>query len=285
MNVDQIIFFSFPNFNYDRNTHMDFYAQDVWTINDRLTINAGFRYGSQRMGYLGSNNTPGGPCDAALGCLREIADVDPNVHAALPLLFGSGRRSSGEDNLISWWNIAPRVGFTYDLTGEGRSVLKGYFGRYYHNMNTGIPAANPGGTQDVTYEFLDQNMNGLFDGVNELGTRLVETTAPDSARSASAPVAGARIDQGIVQPYVDEISVSAEHQIGSDIGVRFSFVHKRQTGAWGNLNIARVGRLTNSKTIACPAACGRARIGLRHRSRLRRHGADGQRPAGRGSPE
>ena len=95
MNVDQIEFHSFPNFNYDRNTHLDLYAQDVWTINDRLTVNAGFRFGSQRMGYLGSNNTPGGPCDAALGCLREIADVDANVHAALPLLFGQGGEVPG----------------------------------------------------------------------------------------------------------------------------------------------------------------------------------------------
>jgi hypothetical protein len=256
MSVDQIDFFSVPSFNYDRNTHMDFYAQDVWTINDRLTINAGFRYGSQRMGYLGSNNVPGGPCDAALGCLREITDVDSNVHAALPLLFGQGGEVPAEDNLISWSNIAPRVGFTYDITGEGRSVLKGYFGRYYHNMNTGIPAANPGGQKYVRYEFLDQNMNGLFDGVSELGTRLAGDDGAGLGEERGAPVAGAQIDPGLAQPWVDEISVSAEHQIGSDIGVRVSFVHKRQTGAWGNLNTARIGTLTNAKQLPCPAACG-----------------------------
>ena len=255
-NVNDIHFQSFPNFNYDRNTHMDFYAQDVWTISDRLTINAGVRYGSQRMGYLGSNNVPGGPCDAALGCLREIADVDPNVHAALPLLFGQGGEVPAEDNLISWWNIAPRVGFTYDLTGEGRSVVKGYFGRYYHNMNTGIPAANPGGNKSVTYEFLDQNMNGLFDGVTELGVRRGGDDGAGLGLERGAPVAGAQIDPGLTQPWVDEISISAEHQVGSDIGVRASFVHKRQTGAWGNLNTARIGTLTNAKQVACPAACG-----------------------------
>ena len=254
-NVNEIQFHSFPNFNYDRNTHLDLYAQDVWTINDRLTVSAGVRYGSQRMGYLSSNNVPGGPCDAALGCLREIADVDANVHAAMPLLFGPGGEVPGEDNIISWWNIAPRLGFTYDLTGEGRSVFKAYYGRYYHNMNSGMSDANPGGNKAVTYEFLDQNMNGLFDGVSELGTRLGGSTGAGLGIERTAPV-GADVDPDTWQPYVDEISVSAEHQIGSDIGVRASFVHKRQTGDWGNLNIARIGTLTNAKQIPCPAACG-----------------------------
>ena len=255
LNVDEVHFQSFPNFNYDRNTHLDLYAQDVWTINDRLTINAGLRFGSQRMGYLDSANVPGGPCDASLGCVREIADIDTNVAAALPLLFGAGGEVAGESNVISWWNVAPRVGFTYDLTGEGRSVLKGYYGRYYHNMNTGMPAANPGGNKSVTYEFLDQNMNGLFDGVTELGARLSGSTGAGLGIERTAPVGGA-VDPDLWQPYVDEISVSAEHQVGADIGVRASFVHKRQTGAWGNLNVARIGTLTNAKQIPCPAVCG-----------------------------
>ena len=140
-----------------------------------LTLNAGVRVGSQYMAYLDSNNVPGGPCDAALGCIREIADIDANVAAALPLLFGEGGQVSG-DSVISWWNVAPRAGMTYDVTGEGRSVLKAYFGRYYNNMNTGIPNANPGGNKSVTYEFLDQNMNGLFDGVGELGERIGGST-------------------------------------------------------------------------------------------------------------
>ena len=101
LNVDEIHFESFPNFNYDRNTHMDFYFQDVWTISDRLTLNVGFRIGSQRMGYLGSDNVPGGPCDAALGCIREIADIDANVAAALPLLFGQGASVPENKNIIS----------------------------------------------------------------------------------------------------------------------------------------------------------------------------------------
>ncbi len=255
-NVDRIRFESFPNFNYDRNTHIDLYVQDVWTINDRLTVNAGVRFGSQRIGYLGSNNVPGGPCDAALGCIREIADIDANVAAALPLLFGTGAEIPANSNVISWWNLAPRAGFTLDVTGEGRTVFKGYWGRYYHNMGSGWDFSNPGGNKNVVYQFLDQNGNGLFDGVSELGDRLSGSTGAGLAEVASAgePV-GSPVDPDTKQPYVDEVSASFEHQIGSDLGLRASLVHKRQTGAWGNLNVARIGTLTNAKQIACPATC------------------------------
>ena len=54
---------------------------------------------------------------------------------------------------------------------------------------------------------------------------------------------------------MDEISASFEHQIGNDLGLRASLVHKRQTGAWSNLNIARIGTLTNVKQVPCPDTC------------------------------
>ncbi len=254
--VNEIHFQSFPNLNYDRNTHIDAYFQDVWTLSDRLTVNAGVRFGSQRIGYLGSNNVPGGACDATLGCLREIADVDANVAAALPLLFGTGAEVPADSNVISWWNIAPRFGFTYDVTGEGRSVVKGYWGRYYHNMNSGWQSTNPGGNKNVTYTFLDQNMNGLFDGVHELGERLGGSTGAGLGQDFTRPPVGAAVDPNTTQPYVDEVSGSFEQQIGNDLGFRASLVHKRQTGAFLEpVNIARAGRLTNQKQVPCPASC------------------------------
>lgn len=262
LNVSEIHFQSFPNLNYDRNTHLDFYAQDVWTINDRLTINAGVRVGSQYMAYLDSNNVPGGPCDAALGCEREIADVNASVAAALPELFGQGGQVPGA-SIINWWNIAPRAGFTFDLTGEGRSVLKGYWGRYYHNMNTGMPGANPGGNRWTTYEFLDQNENGAFDGVAELGERLGGSPDAGLERDGITRTApeGTPVDSSLTVPWIDEFSVSLEQQVGNDLGLRASFVHKRQTGGWGNLNRARIGTLTNTVSVPCPGACDSAGFG------------------------
>lgn len=262
-NVSQVRFWSVPNFNYDRNTHWDFYVQDVWAINDRLTINAGVRVGSQFVGYKASNNVPGGPCDAALGCVREVADIDANVAGAIEPLFGPGGEVPA-DTFWTRWNVAPRVGFTLDMTGEGRSVLKGYWGRYYWNMANGpfeaFGGANPGANKSVVYEFLDQNENGLFDGVNELGERLSGSTGAGLGEERGELV-GDAVDPNLSLPFVDEFSVAVEHQIGNDIGVQMSLVHKRQTGGYENINVARIGTLTNTKTVPCPSACDSVGLG------------------------
>src|SRR6185295_14446491 len=41
------------------------------------------------------------------------------------------------DNLLTWNLPAPRVGFTYDVTGNGKTILKGNAALYWWNPGTG----------------------------------------------------------------------------------------------------------------------------------------------------
>ena len=66
-------------------------------------------------------------------------------------------------------NVAARVGFSYGLTGDGKNVLKAFYGRYYNNLADGFSSANPGGTSYAEYAFNDLNHNGKYDGPQELG--------------------------------------------------------------------------------------------------------------------
>jgi hypothetical protein len=76
------------------------YFQDNWTVAPRLTLNLGLRY------------------DLETGTTNKDRE-----HPAEP-----GERNNDIDNL------APRVGFAYDLTGSGRSILRGGYGRYYDKV-------------------------------------------------------------------------------------------------------------------------------------------------------
>jgi hypothetical protein len=53
-----------------------------------------------------------------------------------------------------WYNWAPRVSATYDLTGDGKTVLKASWGRYLDQINTGTPP-NPNGNISQTYNWVD----------------------------------------------------------------------------------------------------------------------------------
>jgi len=61
-------------------------------------------------------------------------------------------------DLYTWNVFAPRIGFTYDLTGDGRTVLKANYGLYWHNPGVTISQnANPNiASKSATYSWNDQ---------------------------------------------------------------------------------------------------------------------------------
>jgi hypothetical protein len=61
-----------------------------------------------------------------------------------------------------WKNWAPRVSGTYDLSGQGKTVLKVSAGRYFDQVGTGTPGPNPNGAVSQTYPWNDLNDDLIF---------------------------------------------------------------------------------------------------------------------------
>jgi hypothetical protein len=176
------------------------YIQDRWAPSNRLSITAGLRIGYQKIYYTDS--------------IRK-----PELHDALP---GGGSIFPAESTvqggtLVANTNIAPRVGFSYDLTGKGQTVLKAFYGRYYNNVADSFTSANPGGTNYSEYNFLDQNHNNRYDGPSELGSLRLRIGG-----------ASATVNPKLRTPYTDEISGSVEHQFWGESSLRATFVNKTQ---------------------------------------------------------
>jgi outer membrane receptor protein involved in Fe transport len=221
--VDEIMFYNRPTSSDDRNTHWDFYAQDIWTPTDRLTLTVGARFGRQDAHYMGATQTP---------LLSEFFD---------PVTI--------ESRTVKTWNkVAPRLGATFDLMGRGKTVLKGYYGRYYANASTMSYYVNPTATSSQTYKFLDPNGNGIYDGQQELGAFV----------SGSGGATGAVVDPDMKLAYVDEFSFSLEHELVADTSLRFSYVRKQTRNNWENpgtpyaINVAQAPeRLTRNVSVPC----------------------------------
>ena len=101
----QTVTSALPN-NID--AHNDFFVQDTWTPHQRLTLNIGVRYMHQRLFYNGIDKQP-------------ILD-DPQFFPFLSDIFED--ISVPGDEVYRSSNWAPRLGMTFDVTGEGRTVLK-----------------------------------------------------------------------------------------------------------------------------------------------------------------
>jgi Carboxypeptidase regulatory-like domain len=130
------------------------YVQDNWRVNSRLTVNLGLRWDgiphTYEANHRMSNFYPEqyNPANAALlsadgsTILPTSPGLGTSPNAALAAfkfyLNGVGITGlNGNPNGMvdnHWLNFGPRVGFAYDLTGKGRTVVRGGFGTMYERI-------------------------------------------------------------------------------------------------------------------------------------------------------
>jgi hypothetical protein len=104
----------------ESNTQFGAYIQDDWDVTSRLQLNLGVRW------------------DAETNMFNNKWVTPDSVRAELgPILTATGRNPEDyftrgtEDRPIFLGAFQPRVGFSYDVLGDGRTVLHGGFGVYY----------------------------------------------------------------------------------------------------------------------------------------------------------
>jgi hypothetical protein len=123
-----------------------------------------------------------------------------------------------EADLYSWNLFAPRLGMIIDLSGDGRMVLKGNYGFFWHNPGVAVgDNANPNtSTKQKTYQWSDVN-----------GDRRWQ--AGEEGNLLSQALEGAiSLDPDISAPYSHEASVWLERQVTDVLGVRTGFVYKTE---------------------------------------------------------
>jgi outer membrane receptor protein involved in Fe transport len=100
------------------------YFQDDWKVSRRLTLDLGLRW-DKDFNFVGGSSINNSRTYQELVAISSIS----------PLAKQFTYKQPGDDNR----NFSPRVGFSYDLTGSGRHVLRGGFGLYYGNIFQNIP--------------------------------------------------------------------------------------------------------------------------------------------------
>ena len=169
------------------------FAQDRWTVG-RATINLGVRMDGVKA-YLPEQSSPAGTW--------------------------VGERSFPERDVFEFSaNVAPRLGITYDLLGNGRTALKAYFGRFYNQFGSELAeASNPNGAvlPGIQVPWNDSNSNLRADP-GELNL----STFTGFQAGLFPP-----IDPDAGRPYSDEINVGVDHQLLPNFAVGVSY-HRRQ---------------------------------------------------------
>jgi hypothetical protein len=224
------------------------YVQDNWRVNSRLTLNLGLRWDGIPHTYEANQQSTNfypnlyNPALAATfdanGNICSTASNPPCAGGSSPGLgsspnpilaglqfytngIGTGGKNGVPKGLVDnhWANFGPRIGFAYDLTGRGKTVIRGGFGTMYeriqgNDMYNG--AVNPPGD-------LQPTLNNV--SLSNPGTTV---TTGNTITAANLPVLAlgvTGIDVGNYKPSVNyQFSAGVQQALGAQAVLSVSYV-------------------------------------------------------------
>lgn len=198
-----------------KTTQIGLFVQDDWEVNEHLLINAGLRWDYDSNAKNNSFVTP----QRAVEALRALGE-NPLIQ---PAFFDVEDYISTGDRKAELDNFAPRIGFSYDINADQRTVFFGGYGRYYDRALFRSAAEETLLSQFRSGELLF-SLNGLpRDGrptivfqpqfLTEEGfAALLDSLAADPTSPGTSELRV--IPNDLKTPYTDQFSVGVRQRFG-----------------------------------------------------------------------
>lgn len=207
------------------NNRIQLYAGDTWKITPSFTLNYG-------VAYRWDSN---------------LWNHDLGRPALIAGLFDDGTGPSKRDNN----NIAPRIGFAWDINGSGKTVIRGGFGMYYDNtidnlrlferadlgpvgaqqflVGTGLTSALlPGGDGQFTAgQITLAQMLALYPSVRaDLESRLTSCTLP-TAIECTGLISGPIFSSNFQVPYSLQYSIGVQRELPYNLLLQVDYNYRK----------------------------------------------------------
>ena len=193
-----------------------FYAQDDFKVRPNLTLNLGLRWDANIGNLPDQTNN------------RTILILQQLNHPRAQAITGDPEKL--RRTTPSWTEFQPRVGFAWDPTGAGRTVIRGGYGIFYDQLFQNLTLFSLTQTNPVLYQTILSLTNSVV-GQGQLATfrfGIDPLPQPPPGFSISDLAVGGfgRInDPDASEPYVQKFSLGFERQLSDEMTLSSDYVH------------------------------------------------------------
>ena len=201
---------------YENMIHADIglFAQDQWTLK-RLTLTGGVRFDYTDIGAVAEDEPAG--------------------------LYVPARSFPGTSHSPGWKDFSPRVGLSYNLSGDGKTALKATVGRFIQSQGAstgGINNSNPVVRSVLSVSRSWSNTDGTFNGSNgnlnpgcDLNNPLANGECAQISNlnfGQNNPLATVYADELLkgLRPYNTEVTASFQRQLSKGIAVNAAYYRR-----------------------------------------------------------
>ena len=221
--------YSKPHRSIRTSDGLGFFFDDQWSPFKRLTLNLGLRYD-----HMTAKFGPGQMLEQPL--TPEAWKEDLTVT----------RDRQGSGNLFNFKNVSPRIGLSYALTSDRKTVFRASFGRYYTPI--GVESFGGGGPDldrsyslvefySVPWDGLDLNDDGYITGSEFANAaRQIPNLTPINAVwengdwtnqwNVNDPSWGLKIQSDLKNQHTDQFTINLERELFRNFSVSATYINR-----------------------------------------------------------
>src|SRR5262245_13986451 len=214
------------------------FVQDTWTIHPRVTVKAGLRVNTEDIQGAGNFTLP-------------FATQNITVFGVPTRIFTPGTSTYSPDSYSFSGNVAPRLGVTWDVLGNGKSRAYVNWGRYYERVPNDLAIRALSNEVGISrQEFTDRDLTTP----RRLGFTIPTCSDGVGGSTSCDPIAGGVFAQGVEKASVvsgttlrfeDELSGCFAFEVTPNSSFEVRALYRTQGRALEDVQVNAIEQIQN----------------------------------------